>query len=280
MRVWRAAAVALWFLAGSAPLWAATLAELEQQVRAAVTSRRQASDERTRLVSEAAALAVTISTAERGGGPLRASAGLERSLRDFDRLARRLDTVDRSLRALDSDVARLRRAFNDEFDRQSRQLSQDVGGTAFARAEELDSARRRVDELSAPPIPFRRLLVVEPSSSDTLTDLDRKIAILTSEQTRGTEALASVRNNLSVLDARAIVTKRQLEELTANSQGVPQDLRLVQRQVDEVRARLRDIESLRDDAQRLRASIEQDLADVQQQTARCRLRRSELVSPR
>lgn len=277
---WRTLTVALWCLFSSATLLAATLADLEQEVRTAVAARKQAGDERSRLIAAAATLAATINTAERASGSVRAGSGLERSLRDFDRLARRLDAVDRSLHALDGEVARLRRAFDEEFERQSRQLPQDRSASAYARAAELDNARRRVDELSAPPPAFRRLLVVQPSSADTVTDLDRKIAILVSEQTRGDDALTAARNNLSVLDARIVITRRQLDELTTNAQGVPQDLRLVQRQVDDVRARLRDIEAARDETLRVQTTIEQDLAVVQQQITQCRQHRSELVSPR
>ena len=177
---------------------------------------------------------------------VRAGSGLERSLRDFDRLARRPTlSTDRCARST-ARWRRLRRAFDEEFERQSRQLPQDRSASAYARAAELDNARRRVDELSAPPPAFRRLLVVQPSSADTVTDLDRKIAILVFEQTRGDDALTAARNNL-----RAGCTHRHHATTTRRTHhqraGRPQDLRLVQRQVDDVRARLRDIEAARDE---------------------------------
>lgn len=260
---------------------AAPLDDLEAQVRAAVERRKAAEGERSRLIQEAAGLAGAIRDAQPPlGGAGRAGSALERRLRDFDRVAAQLDASDRTLRSLDADVARLRRAFDAEFERESRELQGRSSSAALARAAELAAARRRIDQLSTPPPAFRALLVVRPAPTDTVPDLDQKLAILSTEQSRGNAALAAVERDLTILDARLLVTRRLLEQLDAAARGAPQDLRLVQRQADDVQQRLRDIDQERTTLGQLRDTIRRELAEVERDIAECRARRAALISPR
>lgn len=257
---------------------AATLDELERQLRDVVTQRQTADRERGRLVLEAAALADAIGAAQAPRGPqARANAALERQLRDFDRLAGQLDAADRALRGYDTTIGRLRRAFGAELDRLTKQLTTNDPRTSAARQEEWEAARRRVDELIAPPATFRPLLIVRPASTDTIADLDQKLAVLAAEQTRGTDALAALDRDAAVLDGRTIVTRRLLDDLEATARAAPQDLRLVQRQVDEVQTRLRELDVRRGDLRRVRDAVLAGLADLEQQVKECRARRAALI---
>jgi chromosome segregation ATPase len=257
---------------------AATLTDLERQIRDVVTQRESAERERARLVLEAASLADTISAAQAPRGTqARASGALERQLRDFDRFAGQLDAADRTIRGYDTTIGRLRRAFSAEIDRLSKELAKTDPRTAATRQEEWEAARRRVDESIAPPATFRPLLIVRPAATDTVADLDQKLAVLTAEQARGADALNAVGRDLAVLQGRTIVTRHLLDDLEATARGAPPDLRLVQRQVDEVQARLRDLDVQQRDLRRVRDAVVSGLTDLEQQARECRTRRAALV---
>ncbi len=257
---------------------AATLADLERQIRDVVTQRQTAERERARLVLEAASLADAISAAQAPRGtPARASGALERQLRDFDRFAGQLDAADRAMKSYDATIARLRRAFSAEIDRLTKQLANSDPRTSAARQEEWETARRRVDELIAPPAAFRPLLIVRPAATDTVADLDQKLAILTAEQARGADAINALDRDLAVLQGRTIVTRHLLDDLEATARGAPPDLRLVQRQVDEVQARLRDLDVKQRDLRRVRDAVMSGLTDLERQARECRTRRAALI---
>ncbi len=271
-------AIILCCLAIASPGGAATLDDIERQVREVVTERQTAERERARLVLEAASLADAISAAQAPRGtPARASAALERQLRDFDRFAGQLDAADRAMKSYDATIARLRRAFSAEIDRLTKQLANSDPRTSAARQEEWEAARRRVDELIAPPAIFRPLLIVRPAATDTVADLDQKLAVLTAEQARGADAVSALDRDLAVLQGRALVTRRLLDDLEATARGAPPDLRLVQRQVDEVQARLRDLDVKQRDLQRARDAVVSGLTDLEQQARECRTRRAALI---
>lgn len=255
---------------------AATLDDLERQIRNVVTQRQTSERERSRLVLEAASLAEAIAQASRGA-PARANAALERQLRDFDRLAGQLDSADRAMKGSDATIARLRRAFSAEIDKLTKELSHTDARTSAAREAEWEAARRRVDELVAPPAPFRPLLIVRPAVTDTVSDLDQKLAVLTAEQARGTDALRALDRDVAVLEGRAIVTRRLLDALETTARGAPQDLRLVQRQVDEVQTRLRDLDVKRRELRRVRDAVVGGLTDLERQAGECRARRAALI---
>lgn len=278
MRGVRALAVAVCCLAFAAPSRAATLDDLEQQIRGLVAQRRVSERERERLVSAAASVAAAIASTPRST-TTRADSDLQRQLRSFDRLAGQLDAVDRALKGSDTSITRVRRAFDAELDKQSKELARGDASTTATRASELEAARRRVDALGGTPGGFRPLLLVRPVATDTVTDLDQKLAVLAAEEARGIEALGALDRDLSVIDGRMVVTRRLLDDLEATAGAAPQDLRLVQRQVGEVQQRLRDLESKRNDARMVREAIVTGLADVSAQAAACRAARSKLVRP-
>ena len=257
---------------------AAPLDDLERQIRDVVTQRQTSEQERSRLMLEAAALSDAISAAQASSGARsRANTSLERQLRDFDRLAGQLDSVDRAIKNHDATIARLRRAFSSELDKLTRELSQVDARTSAARAAELEAARRRIDELIAPSTAFRPLLVVRPGAADTVADLDQKLAVLAAEQARGTEALSAFDRDLAVLGGRALLTRQLLDGLESAARGAPQDLRLVQRQVNEVQANLRDLDVKRTEVRRVRDALVAGLTDLEQQVRECRARRATLI---
>ncbi len=257
---------------------AGPLDDLERQIREVVTQRQTSEQQRSRLMLEAAALADAISAAQASSGaPSRANTSLERQLRDFDRLAGQLDSVDRAIKNHDATIARLRRAFSSELDKQTKELSQVDARTSAARTAELEAARRRIDELIAPPAAFRPLLVVRPAATDTVADLDQKLAVLAVEQSRGTEALSAFDRDLAVLGGRALLTRRLLDGLESAARGAPPDLRLVQRQVDEVQARLKDLDVKQRELRRVRDAVVVGLTDLKQQARECRARRAALI---
>lgn len=257
---------------------AATLDDLERQIRDVVTQRQTAERERARLVLEAASMADAISAAQAPRETrARASGALERHLRDFDRVAGQLDAADRAIRGYDTTIGRLRRAFSAEIDRLTKELAKTDPRAAVARLDDWEAARRRVDELIARPATFRPLLVVQPAATDTVADLDQKLAVLTAEQVRGADALDALDRDLAVLHGRTIVTRHLLDDLEATARGAPPDLRLVQRQVDEVQARLRGLDDKQRDLRRVRDAVVSGLTDLAQQARECRTRRAALI---
>jgi DNA repair exonuclease SbcCD ATPase subunit len=259
---------------------AGSLDDMERQIRGVVAQRQASERERAGLVSEAAKLAEAIGLAQsRAGSPSRASAPLERQLRDFDRLAARLDAVDRTLKDYNTTIARLRKAVALELDKQARQAREADPLRFAALATQLETTRRRIDELTGPPREFRPLLIVRPSATDTAADLDQKLAVLDAEQARGTEALVALDQDLTVMGGRMVVTRRLLTDLEAAARGAPPDLRLIQRQVDEVQNRLRDLDASRRDLQRVRETVVQELAEVRRQIAECRTLRRATIQP-
>lgn len=253
---------------------AATLDDLERQIRAAVAQRQALLRERARLVSQAAALADTISDAQpSGANAVRADATLERRLRAFDKVAGQLNGADRDFKTHQATILRLRGAFSIELERQTKELARLDPRTAAARAAVLEAARQRVEELSAPTDTFRPLLVVRPEATDTSADLDQKLAVLAAEQARGAEALSTIARDLAVLEGRTILTRRLLDNLEAAALTAPLDLHLVERQVGEVQQRLRELSVQRIQLQRLRDTVVDGLADVDQQIKACRARR-------
>jgi chromosome segregation ATPase len=253
---------------------AATLDDLERQILGVVAQRQAAEGERARLVSEAAKLADAIGLAQsRSGSASRASAPLERQLRDFDRLAARLDAVDRTLRDYNSAIARLRKAVAVELDQQAKRAREADPLKFAALATQLEITRRRIDEITGPPREFRPLLIVRPSATDTAADLDQKLAVLDAEQIRGTEALVALDQDVTVMGGRIVVVRQLLTDLEAAARGAPPDLRLIQRQVEEVQSRLRDLDVSRRDLLRVRETLVQELAEVRRQIAECRVLR-------
>lgn len=262
-------------LAVSVTGYAATVDDLERQIRELVRQRQTSQQERSRLVAEAASLADVIAVAQASrGGSARASGALERQLREFDRVAGQLDAVDRTLKSYDTSIGRLRRTFDVELDRLAKGLAQTDARGVPAGSAALEAARQRIDELVAPAPPFRPLLIVRADPTDTLIDLDQKLAVLTEEHARGTEALEGIKRDLSVFGGRAIVTRRLLDGLESTARAAPPDLRLVQRQVDEVQSRLQSYDAKLTDLGRLRDSIVEGLAAVEKQQNQCRALRN------
>lgn len=257
---------------------AAPLDELERQLREVIAQRQISERERSRLMREAATVADAINAAQTpGGAQARATASLQRQFRDFDRVVGQLDSTDRTIRTHDATIVRLRRALGAELDRLTRELSQTDPRTAAVRTAELETARRRIDELLAPSTAFRPLLVVQPAVTDTVADLDQKLAILDVEQARGTEAVSAFDRELSVLGGRTVLTRRLLDDLEKTARAAPPDLRLVQRQVDEVQARLRDLNVREADMRRVRSAVAASLIELDQQVKECRARRAALI---
>lgn len=257
---------------------AAPLDELERQLREVIAQRQTSERERSRLMREAATVAGAINAAQApGGAPARATASLQRQFRDFDRVVGQLDSTDRTIKTHDATIARLRRAIGAELDKLTRELARTDARTAAVGTAELEAARRRIDDLIAPPTAFRPLLVVRPAATDTVADLEQKLAVLDVEQARGTEAVSGFDRELSVLGGRTVLTRRLLDDLERTARAAPPDLRLVQRQVDEVQARLRELSVRETDVRRVRTAVGAALNELDQQVKACRDRRAALI---
>src|SRR5262249_47747611 len=152
-------------------------------------------DDRTRRMAEAATLADEIARqkAEAGSGH-RADRRLEDSLKRFDRLAGRLDGLDRKIRDQDRTIATLTRRVEETAASETARLSTPSPPKKAAhRARELDAidqARRRVAALGAHEPAFRPVLEVGVSPEDGPSELQEKIQLLESERERGRRGMA------------------------------------------------------------------------------------------
>ena len=279
MTLRRAVRAALCCLMVSAAAWAASISEIERQLRAATVGRALAQKQRADRMAEAATLADVIAAEEDGSlGRTRASAELGGLLRRFDRLVSQLDESDRTIKGADVAILQLRQVFLAAFEAERRQLGALTDlRSAAARSTELEAVRRRVDEMTASDATFRPLLVVSLSPADTVDDLDQKLAVLAAERLRAVDAVAATDRELSVLGGRAVVTRRILAGLEDAARRAPQDLRLVQRQVDEVQNGLRDIQSRQTEVGGVRDTIVSGLADLEKRVTECETRRRLLI---
>src|SRR5262249_47553837 len=125
----------------------------ERALREIWADRNHLVEERTRRMAEAASLADEIARLKAGAGSgHRADRHLEDTLKHFDRLAGRLDGLDRKIRDADRTIVTLTRKFEETAASETARLTRTPPKKPSHLARELDGidqARRRVAALGA-----------------------------------------------------------------------------------------------------------------------------------
>lgn len=186
--------------------------------------------ERDARAQEASRLADEIALLKSGTPGPRAGAELERALRAFDRVARALDELERRLARLETAAGR-----------------GPLGG--------LDEAD------------LRPLLDIAIEPGDFGPAFDAKRALLQAESARGVAQAERLAAALRVLALRVEAKQRLAREAESARRDVGPALLLLQRQADELKLELRELQSARAALERRQAELARELAIIEQRLA-------------
>lgn len=193
--------------------------------------------ERDARALEAVRLADEIARLKSATSGPRAGAELERALRSFDRVARGLDELERRLARLDTATAR--------------------------------SSRAGLDEAE-----LRPLLDIAVGPEDFGAALESKLALLEAERARGVSQGERLSAALRVLALRLPAKQRLAREAEAARRDAGPALGLLQRQADELKLELHELESARAILERRQAELARELAVIEQRLAEALGRRA------
>ncbi len=192
--------------------------------------------ERDARVQEASRLADEIARLKSDTRGPRAGGELEQKLRAFDRLARRLDELERRLARLEA------------------------SGHVLANGLDEADLRPLLD------------IVVEPT--DLGPALDAKIALLRAERERGATQSERLRATLRVLALRVETKEREAREAEGARRAAGAALALLQRQADELKLELRELRSARAVVQRRQGDLARELAVTEERLTEAEGRRA------
>jgi len=276
-------AVVAFGLLVATPPRGAHLGALEGAVHDASRERMRLVEERERRMEEAAVLADEIARRKGGTHPPRADRGLEEALKRFDRVAARLDQIDRHIAAQDRAIATLRRKFDEAANAAAFQL----GGRMYAGpigplAHELaaiDQARDRVAKLGAAEA-FRPVLDVRWSPDDGAIELHQKVLLLEAEKERVQNGLAQLDADTKVLAARILAKQRLSAELENAARTAGSELEILRRESDSVAQALHDLGAQRDRAAQQKADLSAAQAQVDRRLEEIRAALRQLGAPK
>jgi hypothetical protein len=262
-------------LAISLPARGHDLDAQERALRDAWAERTRLVDDRTKRMAEAAALADEIAKQKAGAGSgHRADRRLEDSLKRFDRVAGRLDALDRKIRDQDRSIAVLTRRFEDTAASETARLTasnQPKKAAHLARElDAIDQARRRVAALGAHEPVFRPVLEVGVSPEDGPVELQEKILLLETERDRVLKGMARVDADASVLAARIQAKRHLSQELESEGRTPDPEQALARSESKAVAQSLRDLSTQRDALLKQKADLVTALTQVDQRLAELR----------
>lgn len=233
-------------VAGQPPSGLATRLRVLEQA-AALSDARQS--ERDRRAQEAGSLADEIAALKQRGAAPRADRRLEARLRDFDRLATRLDDADRRLQDAERQRAEALRVFQEGVEAETLALAVVSDATQRAqRAAALADAQRRAERYQQPGTasPFRPLLDVPLGAHESGPDLETKVALLRAEQARGQAELERLARALRLLDARLELARRLALEAESARRDAGSGQPLLQREADTLKLQVRGLHASRE----------------------------------
>lgn len=196
---------------------AGTRADVEREIARVSSDRARMRGERQDLLTTAGALAERITRAKQAAATTRADPELTRELRDFDRLADRLDDVERRLTGLERDIRKLLGQFDEAADLEERALerraqregARAVSGDLAALAAARDGLADLRDSGG-----FRSALEISLDPLDGPAELDAKIGLMDGERQRISARLADLRREEVVLTTRLQARRQWARELS------------------------------------------------------------------
>jgi DNA repair exonuclease SbcCD ATPase subunit len=215
----------------------------------------RAADERDRLRAEKEALhAEAARLAERLSGKDTAAG----KLREFDRLANRLDRLDREIASRERSLERTLLDFEAAAAREERRLE------ARARAEgalaiapdlaALAAARQRADALRTPAV-VRAALDVTLDDLDGPAELETKLALVDAEKARLASEARRLAEEATVLGARIEAKREWTRRWASARRDAAGGLELVEQAFEEAEARLRRLQARADELSRDRDTV-------------------------
>ncbi len=255
----------------------------ERALQTAVAERDRLGAERNRLSQEAAPLVDAIARLKSESRGVRAGKDLEDHLRRFDRIAERLDEVDRRRLELDRRVARALRSLDQEIDTALARVTAARGDAAAAAdtVARLEGRRRRAQQLAA-PLPgqtIRPAIEVRVDPDDTPDEIRAKMQVVTAETTRLRDEAAHLDAELRLLTTRIALKRRLASELEAARHEAGRATDLVQREIDSIfQERLR-LEALKHELEQERAKLDDARALLSERGAQLERQLRELGAP-
>jgi exonuclease SbcC len=226
------------------PLAAAAPLALEREVARLAGERDALVAETRRVQAEAAALAEPLASPQARAAATRADAETARRLRAFDRVAERLDALDRDVADRTRRLERARAAFEAAAATEERRLEEvarERGASAAAADQSaLDAARRRVAALVSAGT-FRPPLDVVIDPLDGPAELETKLALLDGERKRLDARLDDLHAEESLLAARLAARREWARALAAARRDAAGGVELVDRSYEEAQAALSDL---------------------------------------
>jgi chromosome segregation ATPase len=264
----RALVLALaWALAWSAaPAAAQGLDDLERAVREAMAVRDKLAAERQPRALDASRLADEIADLKRRATRPRADRALEQRLQAFDRVASALDDLDQRIRNQERVLAQARARFMARADADLATLAQQRGGANAAavalRIEAIETAHRRVRADAGEARAIRRALDIALAPADGLSEVEAKLALLRSERQRLADASADLKRELAVIDTRLTLKRQLARELESATRDPGATSGLVQRELDDLLASIKELEARRETLARDADTLPQDLGQL------------------
>lgn len=240
---------------------AASPAEIERDVARAAGERDTRRAERQQVQAQAAAAAERVAALKRpGGGTDRAGSALARELREFDRLAARLDTLEREVATFEQRLARLRAAFeaaaDDEEGRLEERARREGAAAVAPQIEALRAARRRIAGQAETP-GFRPPLDIGLSALDGVAELEAKLALIDGERARITQRLVEARREETLLATRMEAKREWARQLAAARRDAAGSVDLLDRGYEEAQSALRGLAARIEALARERSTLEE-----------------------
>lgn len=263
-------------LLAAPPASAATVAEREEEIARASAARDALAAERARLAAEARSAADGLTGAS---GGTRADGALTQRLRAFDRLASRLDDVERRLAEQDAKRARARAAFDaaaaDEEGRLEQRARREGAPAVAASMAALEAARRRVAQAEGARV-FRPPLAVAVDPQDGPAEMEAKLAIVASEEARVRRRQDDLAGEAALVAARTAARREWARALAAARRDAGGAVELLDRGDEDVRASLRALEARAATLARETAALDASLVRLAADRARAEERLAQL----
>ena len=219
------------------------LSALERPVLEAHARCEGLTREREEHAAAALVLADEIARQKALTGSARAGRALERSLQAFERLAGKLDELDRQIEKARSNLRQAFRSFETAADRATQDLVHGplAAEEKAARLAGLEGIRRRLSESGHVSRGVRPPIEVSLEETDGPEELAMKAAVVGAERERLSRESLRLEQEDRLLTARIDLKLQLLRELEAAQRDAGPDLGLVALQADGIRRSLREL---------------------------------------
>jgi chromosome segregation ATPase len=133
---------------------------------------------------------------------------------------------------------------------------------AASRIEAIEAARRRVRAGAGEARGIRPALDIALAPEDGLAEVRAKLALLRSERQRLADAATALHGELAILDTRLTLKRQLARDLDAATSEPGATSALVQREMDDLLASIKELERQRESLTRDANTLPQDMAQL------------------